>query len=84
MKPSVTLYTTLGCHLCEDAAELLRSYSGTVQAIDIIEVEISDTDALIERYGIRIPVVAIPNMEIEIEIGWPFNAEQLNKFLTNL
>lgn len=82
MKPSVTLYTTLGCHLCEDAAELLRSYSGTVQAVDIIEVEISDTDALIERYGIRIPVVAIPNTGIEL--GWPFNAEQLKKFLTNL
>ena len=82
MNPKVILYTTLGCHLCEDAAELLRHYCANVQAIEVVAVEISDTDQLIEQYGIRIPVIAIP--DTDNEIGWPFTAEQLDKFLLNL
>lgn len=82
MTPSVTLYTTLGCHLCEDAATLLRQYSTEVRNIEIVAVEISDSDNLIEQYGIRIPVIAVANKDEEL--GWPFDAEQLNKFLVNL
>ena len=51
----LTLYTTLGCHLCELLeAELARLGS---DAIELVRVEIADHDSLIERYGTRIPVL---------------------------
>nr|WP_298412689.1 glutaredoxin family protein [uncultured Halomonas sp.] len=50
------LYTTLGCHLCEQLeAEIARI---GVENIVLERVEIADSDALIERYGTRIPVLA--------------------------
>nr|WP_298378429.1 glutaredoxin family protein [uncultured Halomonas sp.] len=52
----LTLYTTLGCHLCEQLeAELSRI--GT-DDITLQRVEIADSDALIADYGTRIPVLA--------------------------
>lgn len=54
----VTLYTKPGCHLCEQAEELLddlrREYDLTVTAIDIT----SDL-AIYERYKFEIPVVIV-------------------------
>ena len=49
------LYTTLGCHLCEQLEALLVTLCATPYRLD--RVEISDDDALVERYGVRIPVL---------------------------
>ncbi len=75
---SVILYGTVGCHLCEDALALLQALpdDGRWQ---LREVDISDSDELLERYGIRIPVVYIE--ESRQELGWPFDGEQLRLFL---
>nr|WP_299244600.1 glutaredoxin family protein [uncultured Halomonas sp.] len=52
----LTFYTTLGCHLCEQLeAELARI---GIEDIVLERVEIADSDALIARYGTRIPVLA--------------------------
>ncbi len=51
----LTLYTTLGCHLCEQLeAVLLTLAAGEVR---LEKIEISEDDALVERYGMRIPVL---------------------------
>ncbi|MDI5933952.1 glutaredoxin family protein [Halomonas kalidii] len=50
------LYTTLGCHLCEQLKALLAIL--VTEAYHLEEVEISEDDALVERYGVRIPVLA--------------------------
>lgn len=42
------------------------------------EVDISESDVLFERYGIRIPVLQHPNQS---ELNWPFSVEQLQDFL---
>lgn len=50
----VILYTRNGCHLCEDAAELLTRYGLQPQEVDI------DADpALRERFTTCVPVVVI-------------------------
>jgi glutaredoxin len=50
----VILYTRNGCHLCEDAAELLTRYGLQPQEVDI------DADpALRERFNTCVPVVVI-------------------------
>jgi glutaredoxin len=75
----VELYTTAACHLCELAEQLLEA-SPLRQQVVLEKVEISDSDTLMERYGIRIPVLRRENGQ---ELGWPFDAELLEAFLAN-
>ena len=70
--------TTLGCHLCEDALVLLEEARKQDLLQEIEAIEIADQDQLVERYGIRIPVVI---KEDQAELGWPFTFEQLRTFL---
>ncbi len=76
MKPLI-LYGTLGCHLCEQALEIMTPLlAGNVE---ITEVDISESDDLMERYALRIPVIA--RVDNGREIGWPFDGQQLLQFL---
>lgn len=52
----LTLYTTLGCHLCTQLEGLLHTLANAPVALE--HVEISTSDALVARYGVRIPVLA--------------------------
>ncbi len=67
----VILYTTEGCHLCEQAIELINSLG---QSINVSSIEIGDDDSLVERYGTTIPVVKLPSGE---QLNWPFSKQQL-------
>ena len=67
----ITLYTRPGCHLCEDAADLLERMSRRIP-IQITEVNILNDYALFERYKHSIPVIAIagePIMQAPIHAG---------------
>jgi hypothetical protein len=72
------LYTTLGCHLCEDARSVLwpivEKYGLTLS-----EIEIADSDELIELYGVRIPVIKLKNSEADL--GWPFDQSTAENYL---
>jgi len=71
--PQVKLYTTLGCHLCDQAGDLLTQAGMVVQP-----VEIADDDTLFERYAELIPVVArIGETRTDVELRWPFDLAQL-------
>ena len=77
----IRLYTTLGCHLCEQALAMfdyLRQNDTDINNRYIINlVEISESEKLVEEYGIRIPVLAKPNSEL----AWPFEFEELQSWL---
>ena len=75
----LTLYTTLGCHLCEQALELLKESQARGRTLTIHSVEISDSDDLIALYGVRIPV--IKTHYSNTELGWPFDSATLDQFL---
>lgn len=49
------LYTTLGCHLCAQLEELLHALANDRVVLE--RIDIGDDDALVERYGVRIPVL---------------------------
>ena len=55
---AITLYTRPGCHLCEDAADLLERLAQRF-AIRVDEVDILGDADLYERYRHSIPVIAI-------------------------
>ena len=61
----------------EIVSPLLNNYSFYLEEIDIAE-----SDELIERYGVRIPVLKSPQ-HID-DLGWPFDSEQVANFLTRI
>ncbi|MBB6521580.1 glutaredoxin family protein [Pseudoteredinibacter isoporae] len=71
------LYTTAGCHLCEQAKSVFWPCAD-VLGVTLREIDIAESEELVERYGIRIPVIASERGE---EIGWPFDQQQLLEFL---
>lgn len=75
---TLTLYSTLGCHLCEQALDVISPIINK-QKFALQEVDISESDELMERYGIRIPVLLrSDNLK---ELGWPFDQQQATEFL---
>ena len=77
MPSECQLFGTLGCHLCELAeAEVmpLVQHGLLVELIDIV-----DSEALVEAYGLRIPVLR--RVDTGAELDWPFDTEQIVAFL---
>ncbi|HAB01570.1 MAG TPA: glutaredoxin [Pseudomonas sp.] len=77
MLPECQLYGTLGCHLCEVAEAVLMPFVDRGLLIEL--VEIAEDQALIERYGLIIPVLR--RTDTSAELLWPFDAEQVVAFL---
>lgn len=78
-KQTLNFYTTLGCHLCEQAQALYQQVLNPA-FFDINVIDIADDDELMERYGTRIPV--IQQTANKRELGWPFDAQTLIEFLS--
>lgn len=74
------LYTTEGCHLCEQAKTLLWPRL-EAWGLNLEEVDIADSEELVELYGVRIPVIRLSHSEEEL--AWPFNAVELELFLSD-
>ncbi len=77
------LYGTDGCHLCDEARDLLDLVlSSQGKSIDYSYIDIANDDQLMELYGETIPVIkAIQSLE---QIGWPFDSTTLINFLNKL
>lgn len=59
----LTLYSRLGCHLCEDMEKLLPPYLKQT-AISLNIIYIDDNPDLEERYGTLVPVLSAGEREI--------------------
>lgn len=63
----ITLYSRAGCHLCEDAWEIIEEAAErarkTGHAVDAEQVDVDSIPALRLRYGLDVPVVAIDGQE---------------------
>ncbi len=74
----LTLYSTSACHLCELAEAMLQAWQSGGGALSYSVVDIADSDALFERYGLRIPVLRHADGR---ELNWPFQPQELALFL---
>ena len=74
------LYTAHNCHLCEVAEDLLQPLLEQ-QHLILRKVDIAVDADLIAAYGLRIPVVVLPN---GVEKGWPFTATQVKRLLVSV
>ena len=75
------LYTSEGCHLCEDALVLCET---VIDAQDIAKIDIIDQEkvshetlSLVELYGVHIPVLEALNSNKKL--FWPFTAQQIKE-----
>jgi len=58
----VVLYSRPGCHLCDQAREVLLAEQARTP-FDLSEVSVEGDDDLERSYGIRIPVVMVDGVE---------------------
>jgi glutaredoxin len=59
----VTLYGKPGCHLCEEARDVLLSVR-LDREFDLVEVDVTLDPGLNRDYGERIPVVAVNGEDV--------------------
>lgn len=72
----LSIYTTMGCHLCTQLEALVTALAN--QKVWLHHIEISEDDALVERYGVRIPVL----MDVDgNELDRGFELERLSAWL---
>jgi glutaredoxin len=55
---TVIFYTKAGCHLCDDARELLEDLATEI-AFDLREIDIRTDMQVFEEYRYRIPVIIV-------------------------
>ncbi|SNY41965.1 Glutaredoxin [Arsukibacterium tuosuense] len=67
-----TLYSTWGCHLCEQAEALLTEAGLAVQVVDII-----DDEQLLQQFRLHIPVLAAGDKLLY----WPFDKTTVASWL---
>ncbi len=70
----VILYGTACCHLCEEAKAILKE-----AGISPAHIDIAEDDALLDKYGTRIPVSK--RRDTGAELGWPFDVAAVLRFL---
>ncbi len=76
------LFTTSGCHLCEQAEALLHGLLKDTQQLQF--EEISTSDELMHKYGIRIPVLGAYTAAGEWqELRWPFGVAEITTFIAS-
>jgi glutaredoxin len=54
----VVFYTKAGCHLCEEARDMLDDIAAQA-AYELTEIDIRSDPEIFERYRYRIPVIII-------------------------
>ncbi|MDB2647344.1 glutaredoxin family protein [Pseudomonadales bacterium] len=73
---SLTLYMTEHCALCEEVLDMLFAMPA-MQGITLNTIDIAMNDALVEAYGVRIPVLKVG----DAELGAPIDAQTLQAWL---
>ena len=77
MTSSYILYSSEGCHLCEDALALCTPI---IKRNKLVIKDIVEDETLVELYGVHIPVLM--QIETKKELFWPFSSQDISEFVT--
>ncbi|MCM3879574.1 MAG: glutaredoxin family protein [Vicinamibacterales bacterium] len=58
------IYSKPGCHLCDEMKAVVRRVLGTGVDNSLEEADISNDPALLERYGLEIPVLMLDGAKV--------------------
>ena len=78
--PLVTLYGKPGCHLCDDAREVVERVRAE-HPFELREVDVSLDPSLHREYGLRVPVLAVDGQDV-LELG--FDAASVRSVLSRV
>ncbi len=73
------LFGTLGCHLCEDAEQVLQPF--VAQGLLVELLDIIDSAQWLERYALTIPVLR--RVDTGQELNWPFDEQAVLQLLND-
>lgn len=76
----IFLFGTMGCHLCEDADDIVSACDKKNTVIE--NIDIAEHTQWQDKYAIRIPVLYHPRSKKEL--GWPFTQIQVQNFINEL
>ena len=76
------LLGTAGCHLCEQAEEIIRDCLGNDYQQVIEQIDIAEQEHWQVRYAVRIPVLYDPSSEKEL--AWRFEQAEVRAFIQSL
>lgn len=77
------LLGTEGCHLCEEAEEIVAACVQEIAPGIVVEaIDIAERQEWQPDYAVRIPVLLEP--ESRRELAWPFDRQQAVRFLQSL
>ena len=76
--PIIHFYTKKNCPLCEEAKDLLKLLQREM-TFTLLEVDIYSNDALLERYGLMIPVIEINHQVIQYG---HIDIDEIRRYLT--
>ena len=77
MNAEIIIYTGRQCHLCDQAKDILLPLLDQ-KKLHLREIDVDSDVTLQKKYGLRIPVIVLPNGQ---EKGWPFTAAQILRLL---
>ncbi len=71
------LLGTAGCHLCEEAEEMIQACLPNDYQPEIIDI--AEQEHWQAQYAIRIPVLVHP--DTQKELAWPFTQSEVQAFV---
>ncbi|WP_144395435.1 glutaredoxin family protein [Pleionea sediminis] len=78
------LFSTDGCHLCEQAIGMFyyaKQHKLIADDIELGIVDIVSDKKLVDAYGERIPVLF--SCQTQAELGWPFELDELVSWISS-
>lgn len=78
MQAHCQLFGTLGCHLCDEAEQVLQPF--VAQGLIVELLDIIDSADWLERYALTIPVLR--REDNGQELNWPFDEQDVLQLFT--
>lgn len=79
--PRLTLIAREGCHLCDDAREVVSEVLAQYPSVTLTELSVDDDPALLAEYSDKVPVLLVNG---ERHSMWRVKPERLRKSLDEL
>ena len=78
MQAHCQLFGTLGCHLCDEAEQVLQPF--VAQGLIVELLDIIDSADWLGRYALTIPVLR--RVDNGQELNWPFDEQDVLQLFT--